>query len=249
MQMTLNRRFGDKLTVGGNWVWSKVMDYAGANVDFLPDRLFYGKANTDRTHNLTVNVTYKLPGLSSRFGNNFITKGVFDGWQLSGIGSMASGTPLAATASVDGPPTDYTGSDGAPTRASLKASPILSNPTGIQSRLNGDAITLPKYGKGVCVYDDPFTCGFGNAPKDVFRGPGVNNWDLSLFKNFQLGSNEARSLQFRFETYNTFNHTQYISVDTRATFNTAGVQTNKTLGQYTNASSARKMVFALKLKF
>jgi len=72
---------------------------------------------------------------------------------------------------------------------------------------------------------------------------------MTFFKNFQLGKSEARSLQLRWETYNTFNHTQYTSIDTRATFNMAGVQNNKTLGQYTNAGSARKMVFALKLKF
>jgi hypothetical protein len=249
MQTTVNRRFGDKLTMGGTWTWSKVMDYAGASVDFLPDRLFYGKANTDHTHTVMVNYTYKVPGLSSRLGNNIIAKGVFDGWQLSGIVSMASGLPMAVSAAVDGPPTDYTGSDGAPTRANIVGNPILSDPTGIQSRLNGAAIALPKYGKGVCVYDDPFTCGFGNATKDVFRGPGVNNWDMTFFKNFQLGKNEARSLQLRWETYNTFNHTQYTSVSTGARFNAAGTQTNTLLGQYTNAGSARKMVFALKLKF
>jgi hypothetical protein len=44
----------------------------------------------------------------------------------------------------------------------------------------------------------------GNAPKDVFRGPGTNNWDLSLFKNFPLGS-ETRIVQFRGEFYNTHN--------------------------------------------
>jgi hypothetical protein len=249
MQTNLNRRFGDKLTIGGTWTWSKVMDYAGASVDFLPDKLFYGKANTDHTHTVMVNYTYKVPGLSSRLGNNIIAKGVFDGWQLSGIVSMASGLPMAVSAAVDGPPTDYTGSDGAPTRANIVGNPINSNPTGIQSKLNGAAIALPKYGKGVCVYDNPFTCGFGNAPKDVFRGPGVNNWDITFFKGFQLGKNEARSLQLRWETYNTFNHTQYTSVSTGATFNAAGVQTNPLLGTYTNAGSARKMVFALKLKF
>jgi hypothetical protein len=195
-----------------------------------------------------------VPGLSSHMGNNGFARQVFDGWQFSGIVSMVSGAPQGVNFTVvGGPPPDFTGSDGAPTRADLIGNPILSDPTGIQSKLNGDAIALPKYGDpnrgGTCVYGDPFTCGFGNAPRDVFRGPGTNNWDLSLFKNFQLGSNEARSLQFRWETYNTFNHTQYNSVDTMAMFNPAGVQINNTLAQYNNASAARKMVLALKLKF
>jgi len=49
-------------------------------------------------------------------------------------------------------------------------------------------------------------------------GPRLNNWDISLFRNFQLGSNEARRLQSRFESYNTFNHTLYSGIDTGARF-------------------------------
>jgi hypothetical protein len=262
MQTSLNRRFGTRLTIGGFWTWSKTMDFGeagpgpagGGSPDFMPDSLFYGRSSGDHTHNVMANFTYMVPGLSSRMGNNGFARQVFDGWQFSGIVSMVSGAPQGVNFTVvGGPPPDFTGSDAAPTRADLIGNPILSDPTGIQSKLNGDAIALPKYGDpnlgGTCVYGDPFTCGFGNAPRDVFRGPGTNNWDLSLFKNFQLGSNEARSLQFRWETYNTFNHTQYNSVDAMAMFNPAGVQINNTLGQYNNASAARKMVLALKLKF
>ena len=259
MQMSLNRRFGTGFTMQANWVWSKTMDYGtayegpfgGGNPDFLPDRLFYGQADSDHTHNVMVNFTYKVPGLSSRLGNNIVAKGVFDGWQLSGIVSMISGAMQGVGASITGgPPVDMTGSDGAPTRADIVGDPINSNPTGMQSRLNGAAIALPKYGEGVCQYGDPYTCGFGNAPRVVFRGPGTNNWDLSLFKNFQLGKNEARSLQFRWETYNTFNHTQYTGVSSGATFDYfTGAQTNAALGQFTSAGPARKMVLALKIKF
>jgi hypothetical protein len=55
-----------------------------------------------------------------------------------------------------------------------------------------------------------YRCGGGSEPEQVrapFRGPGIN-WDLSLMKNFKWGEG-ARSIQFRFETYNTFDHTQF----------------------------------------
>jgi len=257
MQLSLNRRFGDKLTIGGNWTWSKVMDYAaggggpfgGGASAFMPDELFYGKASTDRTHNVVINWTYKMPGLSNHIGNNIIAKQVFDGWQVSGIATFISGTPQSVSWSTNVPGTDVTGSDVSTTRVDLTGNPILSNPTGIQSLLNTTAVSVPLYGAANCEYGDLFTCGFGNAPKDVFRGPGTNNWDISIFKNFQLGSSEERSLQFRWETYNTFNHTQYSSVDTSGVFNSSGEQISTTFGQYNGAASARKMVFALKLKF
>ena len=46
--------------------------------------------------------------------------------------------------------------------------------------------------------------GIGNAPKDAVRGPGLNNWDLSLYKNFAWGPSESRKVQFRFETMAQF---------------------------------------------
>ena len=55
----------------------------------------------------------------------------------------------------------------------------------------------------------------GNAPKDVIRGPGRNNWDISVFKYFTLPG-EGVKLQFRGEFYNAFNHTQFSGVDTTA---------------------------------
>ena len=76
-------------------------------------------------------------------------------------------------------------------------------------------------------------------PKDAFRGPGINNWDISLTKNFKFGRKAAGCIQFRFETYNTFNHTQFggangtgTSVDTVARFDAAGNQMNARFGQY-----------------
>ena len=58
------------------------------------------------------------------------------------------------------------------------------------------------------------------------RGPGVNNFDLSLFKNIQYARSEGRYIQLRFETFNALNHTQWSAVNTSAIFNSAGVLTN-----------------------
>ena len=49
---------------------------------------------------------------------------------------------------------------------------------------------------------------FGTLSRNVLRGPGINNWDLSIVKNTPLGG-ETRSLQFRAEFFNAFNHTQF----------------------------------------
>ena len=58
------------------------------------------------------------------------------------------------------------------------------------------------------------------------RGPGVNNFDLSLFKNISYAHGEGKYLQLRGETYNSFNHSQWSGINTSAIFNSSGALTN-----------------------
>jgi hypothetical protein len=88
----------------------------------------------------------------------------------------------------------------------------------------------------------------GNAPLRPYRGPGVNNLDLNLMKNFPLGS-EARHLQFLAEFNNAFNHTQYQSVNGTANFNPAGQQVNALFGLVTAARAPRVIQLAIRLMF
>jgi hypothetical protein len=91
--------------------------------------------------------------------------------------------------------------------------------------------------------------GIGNAPKDPIRGPGINNWDISVIRDFPFTRDSARNLQFRFEMYNAFNHTQFSGVDTGARFDATGNQVNARFGEYTAARAARRIQLGLKLNF
>ena len=88
---------------------------------------------------------------------------------------------------------------------------------------------------------------FGNSAKTVIRGPGVNNWDIAIFKNFPV--RERLRLQFRWELYNCFNHTQFSGLDTTARFDAAGKQVNARFGEFTAARNPRIMQFALRFYF
>ena len=87
----------------------------------------------------------------------------------------------------------------------------------------------------------------GNAAKYNFRGPGINNFDLALFKTFPI--REALRLQFRMEAYNAFNHTQFSAVDATARFDPQGNQINARFGEITAARNPRILQFALRLYF
>jgi hypothetical protein len=72
----------------------------------------------------------------------------------------------------------------------------------------------------------------------VVRGPGTNNFDMTIFKNFRF--RERYNLQLRFEAYNAFNHTQFSGMNTTTQFNPAnGQQVNAAFGTLTSARGAR----------
>jgi hypothetical protein len=97
------------------------------------------------------------------------------------------------------------------------------------------------------VIQPPTATNPGDAAPGVVRGPGVEDFDISVFKNFPFG--EKRYVQFRVETFNTFNHPQFHTVDTNPQFNQAGQQVNGRLGQITSDYLPRQVQLALKVFF
>ena len=92
----------------------------------------------------------------------------------------------------------------------------------------------------------------GNAQRNLIRRPGVINSDLAFFKNVRL--REKLRMQFRWETYNLFNHTNFSAIDTALTLtlNTTTnevTQTNARFGQPTAARSPRVMQGSLRISF
>jgi hypothetical protein len=238
LQATVNRRFQKGLQMGASWTWSKAMDWTDAESQsissLVPIRQWnYGLAGFDRTHNLKVNWTWDVPGVGVQMP---VVKQVLNGWQVSGIGSFTSGAPVnvgfQTTTAVDitGSPTDGP-------RIDVIGNPVL--PAGDRTfyrNFNPDVFALPARGT------------LGNAGRWVLRGPGTNNWDIAVFKNFPI--RERLKLQFRSELYNAFNHTQFTTWDTTARFNPAnGQQVNTRLGQATAAAPARIVQFSLRMFF
>ena len=191
---------------------------------------------------MTINYIYKVPGLSNKLGNNGVAKQVFDNWEISGITTFLSGSPLGIGYSlVQG--TDIIGGSGGglDSRVVLIGNPILPK---------GERTFNKFFNTGAVRPPTRAELGIGNAAKDLIRGPGTNNWDISLFKTFELTRDGGVRLQYRLETFNTFNHTQFTGVDTSGRFDlNTGAQVNALFGSYTSAANSRRIVMALKLMF
>jgi hypothetical protein len=82
-------------------------------------------------------------------------------------------------------------------------------------------------------------------------GPGTNNWDISAYRKFPFGKDDRsqRFIMLRFETYNTFNHTQFSGINSTAQFNTAGAQVNTAFLLPNGARPARYVQLAMRVNF
>jgi hypothetical protein len=245
MQTQVNRRFTQHLTFGLSWTWSKAMDIVDTNTDsvnpFINPRVRnYGKANVDRTHIFVLSYTYEVPNLS-RYWSNGLTRSILDHWEISGITSFISGAPLGIGYSFV-TARDTTGATG----AGVDSRVIL---TGDPNLPRGERTPRRYFRTEVVRPPNRSDFGIGNAARNPLRGPGINNWDISIFKNFPLGKEGARRLQFRWEMYNAFNHTQFSGVDTTARFDAMGQQVNRRFGEFTSVRDARRIQVGLKLYF
>lgn len=238
LAVQVNRRFARGLQFGSSWTYGKAFDYGGEGsvlAQYASRRVWnYGEAGTSRKYILSINWLWELPKVD-RLTNERVLKTVFDGWRLSGIATFISGGPSAISFSTTTGADLIGGGDGQ--RIILTCNPTLSK----------SEQTFSRFFDTSCA-SMPITGYIGNASRNYFHGPGTNNWNMSFFRTFRI--KERATIEFRAETYNTFNHTQFTGVNTSAQFNPAtGAQTNAAFGQFTSAANARYMQLAGRISF
>ena len=222
LQVSLNRRFASGLMLGVAYTRSRCMDtndsFAAIRFDQYTHMAEYGPCGYDIPNNFVANYVYSVPKITSRlgFGNNRMAKAVLDDWQISGQTTFQSGTPFSPSFSVSGASgVNFTGTP------SWGAIPLcVGNPTSgttdsPYNRLNASAFALPAVG----------SIGLG-CSRDILRGPGVNDFDMSLQKTVPF--REKARLVLRGEAFNVFNHTQFSGINHSLTYSsiTSTVPTN-----------------------
>lgn len=151
-----------------------------------------------------------MPSLSQRLGkNNALLRGVFDGWQISGITRFVSGNPYDIGFSIPGIGSpQITGSYTEGSRVRIVGSPTQGIGTDPYRRINPAAYAPPLVG----------SIGM-EAPRNYMVAPGIDNWDISVQK--EIVTRERLRWQFRVDAFNAFNHTQFSGINT--TINFAGL--------------------------
>jgi len=228
------RHISGPLQIFAGYTYSKSMDQSsnvGEEVNPIDPALSYALSAFDVKHNFVVSYSYQLPFAGMFHAENKWTSG----WTLSGITRFTSGLPVTLLNYGDN-------------------SLLGAEPNGI----NNYGVDEPEYVPGrLQINSNPrngnafFNTSLfglqplgtpGNAKRRFFYGPGSDNYDMALSKNLPL--TESKSLDFRMEAFNVFNHAQFFgptAVD--------GNISSSTFGHVVSAAPPRLMQAAIKFNF
>jgi hypothetical protein len=228
--------FSKVLGVGGGF-------YGSRNVDnFDMRRRSYGPLNYDRTHTLAIAYNYLLPD----FSQTSVLRELVNGWQVSGITQFQSGGPLSLGLSGTMANGDSIGSiQVAGTPDTSARAFIICDPR--------EGLGANQYANPAC-FAAPTPGSNGHYQTPYMKHPGFQNHDFSLFKNFQVGTNEDHKLQVRVSGYNFLNHPIPLFVggnETQLNFSNGELtqQTLDLLGRPQTKRGRRLMQIALKFYF
>jgi len=217
LQTSLRHSFSHGLTLQAAYTWSHAIDNStstyesssfGEVDDYDLDR-WKATGDINRTNVLQMNYIYAIPFFKN--SSSGFSRAILGGWQISGIGSFFTGEPIDFGCGVNG----FSTALGGVTRCDVVGKVAIDKGTWddpvygpTATWWNPATVAQPQFSQ---MYANGESGMFGNMGRNLLTGPGRNNFDTALEKNFSLPwfKGEHSTLQFRLETFNTFNHTQW----------------------------------------
>jgi hypothetical protein len=239
LQSKIEKRFSNGLYFLASYTWSKSIDNQSNGTDDsaasgqFPQNpnnaaLDRGLSSFDRTHRFVGSAVWEIPfGRSGHNGSSVseLSRAVLGGWQLSGIFGAQTGSPFSVLM-----PCAAINAQGNNCRPNVIGSGALpSDQRSIAEWFNTSAFVTPS------------PQAFGDAGRNILRGPGSTNIDMALSRSFQWSGTETRRLQIRSEFFNALNHTNF-GLPVHSTDSPA-------LGTITSAAPARVIQLGARLEF
>ena len=200
LAISLHQRLFHGFQVEANYTWAHALDVTsdsnngGAPMNPYNWRQDYGNAPFDIRHRFLATYMYAIPIPATT--NKFL-KTAFGGWQLNGITTLQGGTPFGLSMNTDAANTSSQGTQ----RPDLLKTPVYNCGAGhLIGCIDKSAFAVPgNIAQGIFAY--------GNAGRNILRGPHMFNTDMSLFKSFQL--KERMRFTFRAEAFNVWNNPEF----------------------------------------
>ena len=229
LQVTTERRFSSGLAFQVAYTYSHAIDVTsqfGGVMDIRNIRLDRGNSDYDVRHRMVASWSYALP-----FHSSGALHQVVEGWQLNAILSLYGGLPFTVNSAND------TLNIGSGTRADrLRDGSLPAGQQTVQRWFDTAAFATPGLQK------------FGDAGRNILRGPGTKQLDCSLFKAFPFSPDSVRRVELRAEAFNLTNTPQFDNPN--STFGSAGFGTITSAGApLTLQRTSRQLQLALKLYF
>ena len=243
LQVGLNRRFTKGFSYGIAYTLSKCNDSGSGQRDIVPNaydtKNLWGPCSYDSRHVAVINLIYQVPFFKN--SNNLLAKTVLGGWQLTEVTQFQTGTPGSV-----GTGDDYAGvGQGSGGQFwQFNGSPSINKNFAASTSDPAQWLTV-KDSSGAALFTRPAAGTFVTARvRDLFYQPGWQNWNLGLFKEFQL--HETQKLLFRFEAFNWLNHPNWGG-------STGGgldlTPTSATFGKVTSKGGERNLQLSLRYSF
>jgi hypothetical protein len=238
LALTFKQRVWRGLTVNSTYTWSKALDdasnpgadNAGPNVPQDPNNYAAEKGPSDFDHRnrFVTNFLYQIPFLKNSEG---WVHTAFGEWQVGGIWTLQSGGPFTVNLAND--------NDNNGTPVNSQRPNYVCNPN------NGPKTTVMWF--TTSCFSQPAALTYGTAGRDTVIGPGLDDFDASIQKEFPV--REDMRLQFRVDIFDFFNHPNLSApIGSGRTFQ-APTAVPFTLGTITSAQDPRDMQFSLRLAF
>jgi hypothetical protein len=249
-QVEVRRRFADNFTFTAAYTWSKFLDNgsevfgntiaSNSPAQAIPSILApnglrneWSYSNFDRPHRASFTYVYEIPYFREQRG---VLGHILGGFQIAGVTTFESGVPYNVFNNVDA---DQLG--GALDRPlynpavnnNVRAVPIVATAAINCGAAVGTVVYRNPDNNNACINPlDAEYIGilagtgagigqFGNAPRNSERSPGINNTNLNITKRTRISEN--KSVEFRVELYNAFNHPQFVQSPVNVLSNIFGV--------------------------
>ena len=218
MQVSWNRRFTAGSLFGVSYTWSKSLDNSSNYRDIMPDTYYtnnlWGPSEYDTKHILIINYLYDLPFFK---GQNNLTGRLLGGWELSGSTQFQTGQPCGVGAANDYAGVGTPGSFGCGTNTSEGQFWVRNGTPTVLKHFTPNGVGTAKYitttnGDGSPIFTPPAAGTFNlqSGIRNEIYGPGFQNWNLNLRKQFPVWRETA--FEFRAEAYNFINHPNWAQI-------------------------------------
>ncbi|HVH69953.1 MAG TPA: hypothetical protein VNB49_02435, partial [Candidatus Dormibacteraeota bacterium] len=215
LQATVEKSLSHGLNLRAAYTYAHALDNGssleggGTNGLIIPSnfKLTYGNSAFDARHRLAAEYLYQIPD----WGFHYLPSRITKGWTLAGVTSLQTGFPIGLTDSnfrslQCTPFASFFGCWDRPDF--VKTATIFSNPRNVQNLPNAAGVNHKgNYYFDPASYKHNAFGTVGTAGRNVFHGPGINNTDLSFYKDTNI--TEKTKLQLRVDLFNAFNHAQF----------------------------------------